>query len=126
MQRFQNSSTRARYGTCRQFAGKNWLSAMPKIAGKWAMKFIDLSGDSEFESRLEWANYVRILSKHYADALNIILLKYYCMFCVWNKVNSLQSKTLANFWKTEFYKHYFDLKFWYFREAAQIAHVAVR
>ena len=36
---------------------------------KWAMKFIDLSGDSEFESRLEWAKYLRILSKHYADAL---------------------------------------------------------
>ena len=33
------------------------------------MKFTDLSGESEFESRLEWAKYLRINSKHYADAL---------------------------------------------------------
>ena len=43
---------------------------------KGAMKFIDLSGDSEFESRLEWAKYLRILSKHYADAFNMMLLNY--------------------------------------------------
>ena len=40
---------------------------------KGAMKFIDLSGDSEFESRLEWAKYLQILSMHYADAFNMIL-----------------------------------------------------
>ena len=58
---------------------------------KGAMKFIDLSGDSEFESRLKWAKYLRIISKHYADAFNTILLKYYCIVSAY----SLQSKKNA-------------------------------
>ena len=78
-------------------------------------KKVNLSDDSAFESRIEWANCLRIIYKHYADAFNHIFLKVF-----WNAYWMLEMKKIlfklkkVRIFQDSFYNrlwHYFHLKF---------------